>query len=252
MPLLIPRLPWPPEFPDVVIHNDLQARNRHPSYAAAKAGDAEAANALVRELLSIESTARLAALLAGRHPFVVGVTADEVGGFNAIPDAMAEILAERLESEVVAGTIIQANKVGHTRAGGWHRLVTPAVFTGDVVSAADYILVDDHVGFGGTLANLRGFIEHGGGHVIAMTTLTETREARQIATRVATLTALQEKHGRPLEQFWHEEFGHGVDCLTNIEAGYLCRAESVTAIKARMAAAAELARRGGLSPVSLS
>jgi hypothetical protein len=60
---------------------------------------------------------------------------------------------------------------------------------------------------------------------------------------------LKAKHGQELEQFWHGEFGHGIDCLTDIEAGYLCRAESVAAIKNRMAQAAELARGGGLSPV---
>jgi len=46
----------------------------------------------------------------------------------------------------------------HTRAGGWHRLVTPATFSGTVRAGADYLLVDHHVGFGGTLANLRSHI----------------------------------------------------------------------------------------------
>ena len=236
----------------MVIHSDLRARNTHPSYVAAKTGDAEAANRLVRDLLSVERTEWLARFLAGKRTTLVGVTADEVGGFNAIPDAMAEILSECLGSEIVAGTIVQANKVGHTKADGWHRLVTPAVFIGNVVAGAAYVLVDDHVGFGGTFANLRGFIEGKEGHVLAMTALTETRDARNIALHPATLNVLKSKHGRELEQFWLAEFGHGIDCLTNIEAGYLCRVESVAAIKARMAQAAELARRSGLSPVGLS
>ena len=84
-----------------------------------------------------------------------------------------------------------------------------------------------------------------------MTTLTETREARHIAIRKDTLDMLQSKHGEDLGQFWREEFGHGLDCLTNVEAGYLCRAESFAAIKDRMAQAAELARRSGLSPVQV-
>lgn len=121
--------------------------------------------------------------------------------------------------------------------------------TGDIVAGADYLLVDDHVGFGGTLANLRGFIEYNGGHVLGMTTLTETREARRIAIRDKTADMQKSKHGQELEQFWHGEFGHGIDCLTEIEAGYLCRASSVAAIKNRMAQAAELARRGGFSHV---
>ncbi len=180
------------------------------------------------------------------------MTADEVGGFNAIPGAMATVLAEWTSWPVAAGAIVQANKVGHTRAVGWHRLVTPAVFKGDIVDGADYVLVDDHVGFGGTLANLRGFIEQKGGRVVCMTTLTETRAARQIAVRAETLSVLYERHGLDIDQFWNDVFGHGIDCLTNVEAGYLCRVESVAAIKARMAQAAELARGRGLSPVFLA
>jgi hypothetical protein len=84
-----------------------------------------------------------------------------------------------------------------------------------------------------------------------MTTLTETRDAHRIAIRNETLDVLQSKHGEDLEQFWRALCGHGTDCLTNIEAGYLSRAESVAAIKTRMAQAAELARRGGLSPVQV-
>jgi adenine/guanine phosphoribosyltransferase-like PRPP-binding protein len=251
MPVLIPRSPWPSAFPQVVIHNALRARNTHPSYPSAKSGDADAARVLVETLLSHEETERLVHLLAGRQPILLPITADEVAGFNAIPDAMAQSLALRLGLSVAAGKINQANKVGHTKADGWHRLVTPAAFNGDVIAEADYILVDDHVGFGGTLANLRGFVEQNGGTVIGMTTLTETREARQIAVRNETLNMLYEKHGSELADFWNREFGHGLDCLTNIEGEYLYRVESVAAIKTRMAQAAELARGRGLSPVSL-
>jgi hypothetical protein len=60
---------------------------------------------------------------------------------------------------------------------------------------------------------------------------------------------LREKHGRELEEFWQGTFGHGTACLTNVEAGYLCRVESVATVKSRMAKAAELARSGGLSSV---
>jgi hypothetical protein len=247
MPVLIPRKPWPSDFPEVVIHSVQKIRDSHPCYPAAKSGDPDAAKALVVDLLAPEAINRLSRLLAGRRPLVLAVTADEVTGFNAIPDAMAQALAASLDLTVAAGSIVQANKVGHTKASGWHRLVTPALFTGDVVAGADYLLVDDHVGFGGTLANLRGFIEHNGGHVLGMTTLTETREARQIALRKDVLDVLNTKHGDELRQFWRAEFGHDTECLTNIEAGYLCRVESVTAIKNRMAEAAESACRRGFS-----
>ena len=94
-------------------------------------------------------------------------------------------------------------------------------------------------------------LEEGGGRVLAMTTLTETRSAREIAIRPEMFNVLWEKHGRELEEFWQGTFGHGTACLTNVEAGYLCRVESVAAVKSRMAKAAELARSGGLSSVDL-
>jgi len=129
--------------------------------------------------------------------------------------------------------------------------VTPATFAGTVTPGADYLLVDDHVGFGGTLANLRGHIEVNGGHVLAMTALTETGGGREIAVRPETLSVLYSKHGNDLDQFWRAVFGHGLDCLTNIEAGYLCRVESVDAVRNRLAQAAERARRRGVSAVTV-
>jgi hypothetical protein len=127
----------------------------------------------------------------------------------------------------------------------------PATFTGSVPVGVDCVLVDDHIGFGGTLANLRGHIEVNGGHVLAITTLTETGGGRQIAVRPHALSALYSKHGNELTQFWRAVFGHGLDCLTNVEAGYLSRVESFDAVRTRMAEAAELARRRGLSGIDL-
>ena len=247
----IPRAPWPDNFPDVVIHGDLQTRDKHPNLPMAKAGNAGAALALVRDLLNEAVIERIAATLQGRMPFVVPVTAIEVTGFNAIPDAMAQDLSERLRLPLFSGEIVQSNKVAHTRSNGWHRLVTPATFTGAVEAGADYLLVDDHVGFGGTFANLRGHIEAKGGHVLAMTALTETGGGKEIAVRAQTLSALYSRHGNDLDHFWRTIFAHGLDCLTNIEAGYLCRVESLDAIRNRLAEAAEQARRRGVSAIKI-
>lgn len=251
MNIVIPRAPWPEHFPDVVIHGDLQRRNKHPNLAIAKAGNAGVALALARDLMSEAAIRHLERSLEGRRPFVVPVTAIEVAGFNAIPDAMTQEIGERLKLAPLSGTIVQSNKVAHTRADGWHRLVTPATFTGTVVADADYLLVDDHVGFGGTLANLRGHIEANGGRVLGMTTLTETGGGREIAIRPETLSMLYSKHGNELAQFWRAIFGHGIDCLTNLEAGYLSRVESLDAIRTRMAQAAEHARRRGVSAIDI-
>ena len=127
--------------------------------------------------------------------------------------------------------------------------MTPPEFAGAVVAGADYFLVDDHVGFGGTLANFRGHIEREGGRIISMTTLTETRGGRKIAVRPETLFLPETAHGKDLDSLWRDTFGYGADCHTDIEAGYLSRVESLDAVRNRMGQAAEQARRSGLSPV---
>lgn len=251
MTISIPRTLWPANFPDVIIHCELRARNTHPTYKTAKAGDITAAQQLVDDLLSPDSVKAIAQLIGSRQPLIAPVAAEERGGFNAIPDEMAQVLADELGLQMASYDLSQLSYVAHTRADGWHRLVTPAVFAGTVIQGADYLLVDDHVGFGGTLANLRGYIEVNGGRVIGMTTLTETGGGRKIAVLPETLFMIQEKHGDEFNHFWQQVFGYGTDYLTNIEAGYLCRVESVAAIKARMAEAATAARRQGLPAVKI-
>ena len=247
MPFPLPvRLPWPPDFPEVVIHTGVRIRDSHPGYRAAKAGDANAALTLASDLLSPEGIVRLRVIVNHRAALLLPVVADELTGFNAIPDAMAHILGNALGLAVVAGEIVQTNKVGHTRAPAFQRLVTPATFEGRVQAGASYVLVDDHVGLGGTLANLRGYVEARGGTVITMTTLTESRDARAISLRPDTRDVLRERHGEELDDLWKSQFGYGIDCLTEVEALNLCRQQSVTGIEDFLAQAAIEARGRGL------
>lgn len=244
----VTRLPWPADFPDVVVHTTVRERDGHPAYASAKAGDPEAALTLGSDLLDSRSVEELRSIIGAREALLLPVIADETLGFNAIPDAMAQVLGRDLNLLVIAGEIVQTNKVGHTRAPAFQRLVTPAVFDGEVQAGAAYVLVDDHVGLGGTLANLRGHVEGHGGHVIAITTLTESREARRISLRPETRDMLWERHGEELDQLWRAQFGHGIDCLTEVEALQLCRQPSVAGIEDFLAKAAVEARGRGLAP----
>lgn len=241
------RSPWPPGFPDVIVHTSVKERDAHPGYAAAKAGDPDAAFELAFDLLNDAAVAHLADTWALPGTLLLPVVADETLGFNAIPDAMAQILSRELGLNVVEnGVIVQSNKVGHTRAKTFQRLVTPAEFAGPVIPGATYILVDDHVGIGGTLANLRGHVLAGGGLVTGMTALTESRDGRQISLRPATLHMLREKHGEALDQLWKDQFDYAVDSLTELEGQVLCRQQSVDAIQDFLAQAAVEARRRGL------
>lgn len=242
------RLPWPPDFPHVVVHTTVAQRDGHPGYARAKAGDPHAALTLAIDLLDGPAIEALRNIIAGRPALLLPVIADETTGFNAIPDAMAQVLGRNIDLPVIAGEIVQTNKVGHTRAPAFQRLVTPAMFDGDVQPDEAYVLVDDHVGLGGTLANLRGYVEARGGSVIAITTLTESRDAKRISLRPETRDMLWQRHGDELDQLWQAQFGHGIDCLTEVEALQLCRQQSVASIEGFLAKAAIEARGRGLAP----
>ena len=57
---------------------------------------------------------------------------------------------------------------------------------------------------------------------------------------------LIERRGQDFEHYWRGTFGYCSGCLTDIEAGYLARVESVDAIATRKAEAAAEANRRGL------
>ena len=52
-------------------------------------------------------------------------------------------------------SLVQINKVGHTKSSGWHRLTHQALFDGKVSAKEKYLLLDDFIGQGGTLAILQ-------------------------------------------------------------------------------------------------
>lgn len=106
------------------------------------------------DTLSSAIVAELARTFQGRKPILVSAHAIEGTGVNAIPEVLAGMLAQQLGWRVDSG-IVQTNIVAHTGANGFSRLARQALFDGPVVAGGEYVLVDDFVGQGGTLANLR-------------------------------------------------------------------------------------------------
>jgi hypothetical protein len=220
-------------FPDIVLHADELIVKRHPRYAAAKAGDADAAEALVDSLANRGCVTELKSLLQGREVGLLPVHALESEGVNEIPAALAEQLSEWLGLPI-ADSIVQSNTVGHTGASGFQRLANQALFVGEVESGRSYLLVDDLIGQGGTLANLIGYVESGGAHVIGATVLTGKPYSAKLAPDGDLIRALRAKHGRDLEDWWREKFGFGFDCLTRSEARYLEKSADAEVIRDRL------------------
>jgi hypothetical protein len=223
-------------FPDVVLHADESAVKRHPRFAAAKAGDISAAEALVAAMANRDCVPALQALLAGREPELVSVHALETEGVNEIPAALAELLSEWLGLPSNE-SVVQSNTVGHTGASGYHRLANQARFFGVVLPEQHYLIVDDFVGQGGTLANLIGFIRSQGGHVVGATVLTGKPYSAKLSPDEVQIQALRDKHGQEFEVWWRQRFGFGFSELTRSEARYLENSPDAHTIRDRLVAA---------------
>jgi hypothetical protein len=236
------RTPWPDRFPEVIIHASESRVKQHPDYPAAKAGNSDAAYALIRDTLSPDAVTALRQLIGPRRPMLVSAHALEREGVNAIPEALADELGRLLDLPVDS-SVVQRNVVSHTGADGFSRLARQAAFAGEIVPGLDYLMVDDFVGQGGTLANLRGFIESQGGKVVAATALTGKPYSAILAATQEHLQLLRKKHGAELEKWWQARFGHTFDCLTQSEARYLERSADADTIRGRIAAAEQAGNR---------
>lgn len=229
-----PRTPWG-LFPDVLIHANETEVKQHPAYPAAKSGDGQAALVLVSDTMNEVKNLELAGLLHQHQPTLVSAHAYERDGVNAIPEIFADELSKALGWPVDAG-VLQTNVVAHTGADGFTRLARQAEFAGAIQSGCEYVLVDDFVGMGGTLANLKGYIESQGGVVLAAVTLTGKPHSAKLAPTAQRLQELRLQHGKELEQWWINRFAHGFDALTESEARYLARTPSADTIRNRIAA----------------
>jgi hypothetical protein len=149
-----------------------------------------------------------------------------------LADELAKCLEWPVDNEVV-----QVNVVSHTGADGFSRLARQPEFAGYIIPDSEYVMVDDFVGMGGTLANLRGHIEVNGGKVVAAVALTGKPYSARLRLEQHTLDELRTKHGTELEQWWQERYGHAFDALTESEARYLVRTPDAATIRDRIAAA---------------
>ena len=228
-----PRTAWG-DIPDVLIHSSESNVKQHPDYRAAKSGDAEAAKNLINDTINNNQVEALRALVVDKEiPILVSAHALEADGINAIPDVFANILSKILGWNHSIG-IVQTNVVSHTGSNGYGRLSRPANFDGTIEPGRNYVIIDDFVALGGTLANLKGHIETNGGHVIGAVSLTGKQYSAKLKVSKERLDELRNKHPE-LEQWWKHHFGHTFDALTESEARYLARSPDVNTIRNRIA-----------------
>ena len=208
-------------FPDVVLMHSKSTISGHSLYQAAKGGDLTAAVALVDDYLNDGALNEIGKLLAPHENVrLLPVHAVEMSGRNKLPAAYAAWLEQAFELPIEYG-IVQADKVGRTGADGFERLVKSVRFDGEVVAGQKYLLIDDAVTQGGTIADLRGYIESSGGIVVGVTALMGKPHSARLAITKPTLGQLRKSLGRDFEAWWQEQFGYDFSKLTESEARYI-------------------------------
>ena len=206
------------DFPPVISNGKLGDLKNEPEYKEAKGGDFEQSVVLVEKLLKDETIDRIKTMIGDEKPVILPILSEEATGKNRIPQATAYALASSLGLEVDTN-IYQDNTAKRTGTGIYHRYVAPPEFKGEVKSGQSYLIVDDTLSVGGTIATLKGYIENQGGKVVGATVMTAFDYNVDIAIKQNMLQSLNEKQG--LDEYWHKEFGYSLDKLTQQEAGHL-------------------------------
>jgi hypothetical protein len=189
---------WPENFPPVMRFVDRDFKNdgdfplglvkQEPDYYAAKnLGDREAAARLVEKFLARDVNVKQLALLKAKFPdaVIVPVHAVEGKSTNRIPMLLAAYIAKQtgIESNY---SIVKQTRTHNTGSNAWHRLAFRADFDGNVQPGRRHILIDDVFAYGGTLNELRLFIEKRGGTVVQTAALTLGHNGNIIALQPET------------------------------------------------------------------
>ena len=227
-------------FPNIYIAHSANTITSHEKYVTAKAGDMASAQELVNDYLKDDFLEDLATFIKKFDDiYVLPVHAEEMAGRNKIPVAYATALQQILDLNLDTD-IVQATRAYRTQADGIGRLVRRVNFEGDVVKDRNYLIVDDVVTQGGTLADLRGYIESKGGNVVAASTLSGKANSAKIAVTKSTLGQLRKLAGKELEQWWQEQFGYDFAKLTESEARYINKQihrDGINAVRDKLIAA---------------
>ncbi|GHV40014.1 hypothetical protein FACS1894187_20520 [Synergistales bacterium] len=232
---------WPKKFQSVAQIATIDKMKSHRDYDAAKAGDLSAAGRMVLDLAADINLQKEILFLAKAYPdaIVASAYAEEQSGENAIPRALTEYIGELTGLEVSDG-IVQTVKVGRTGSSSWYRMANRPKFDGQVQAGRKYIIVDDVVTQGGTLSELRRYIEANGGTVVRMVSIGAAENSAIIALSEKTRLELERRFGVKLLRDFLKEVGlYGGEhrALTESEAKTLLGAGTLNRARNRIAKA---------------
>jgi hypothetical protein len=196
---------------------------RCPGFEDAKRGDFDAAQYVVSRCAKKD---RLD-ILRNRYPDAALIP---VLGTNGLPLALAEAIGLPIWHRVRL-----LHTVSRKQLCAFKRLLHKPVFNGDIAKGRSYIIVDDIVTQGGTVAALREFIMSHGGKVVAVAALAYAIGSHNVAPQKWNIVRLTVKFGTKLPPLLREAgVAAVVRALTNSQAKYLLRFASVRNIQKRL------------------
>ena len=233
---MIFRSPWN-AFPDVAVQTTVAKLKAHPDYDAAKHGDQDAALRVIAQVFKPGK-------VTDSCDLIVPVLQLDAGRQNMLAAAYALRLGRELGAEVFLG-ISQSNQVSHTGADATTRILGQPTFLGQIAPGRRVVIVDDVATFGSTLANLRGWIENQGAHVIRATTLGATFGGTKLAQPKDAFAKLLNEF--PEVEILSHNLGFTPDCFTARETHFLTQVPSREKMQALVVASEKV--RPLLNPI---
>jgi|GEM_PF-721918 len=218
-------------LPNVVVHKRVDLIKRHPDFDNAKKGDIEAALRLTNDSIDINKIEMLK--INYPNSIIVPVISIDTNKMNKLPIAYAEVISSITGFKVE--NIYQINDVSRTNKNAIERLISRAKYTGNVEKGKNYIIVDDVVTQGGTLNELKKYIEKNQGKVVACSTLGYTRYSAVLEIKKETITEIERKFGRDETEKYLKKYGIGerIEDLTNAEGKYICSFKTIERLRIR-------------------
>lgn len=227
-------------LPRAIIADTLGTLAQHTDYQAAKAGDEDAAMRVAADIVNAELVSKLQGVQADA---VLGVMVDEAGGVNMVPTAAAAQLASSLGLPMGHGVYKSAG-ARRTTLLGLERVFSRPTFAGSVPAGTRFIVLDDTLTQGGTIAAMAEHLHAQGAEVAAVVALTGKNYSSQLAPSESTIARLRAQLG-DVENDFEQATGRRFADLTESEARYLANYRPQEAVRARIAQATE---RGSAAP----
>lgn len=134
----------------------------------------------------------------GVKPKLIAPAAQIGDSNNALAIGYANWLGHELDWEVDE-SVYQMKDFSKDKSRGWVRIAHRSTFYGEIDKKTPYVIVDDVITLGGTLADLRSFILGKGGRVIGMSTIA-SNEGNDVQIR------LDPRNQEKLEKFYGSDF----------------------------------------------